>query len=105
MKITVCGVCSVDIEMSQPARAAEFYGKIWNLTEIARENGSIWFRGTGPYNHILAIHPAKGPAAMRRLTSDAANQDIVKALHQKVVASGCTSEAPHEIAGPGGGYG
>jgi len=47
MKITVRGVRSVDIEMSQAERAAEFYGKIWNLAEIARENGSIWFRGTG----------------------------------------------------------
>ena len=105
MKITVRGVRSVDIKMSQAERAAEFYGKIWNLAEIARENGSIWFRGTGAYHHILAIHPAKGPAAMRRLTYDAANQDIVKALHQKVIASGCTSEAPHEITGPGAGYG
>ena len=83
MKITVRGVRSVEIEMSQPERAAEFYGKIWNLTEVAREDGSIWFRGTGAYHHILAIHPANGPAAMRRLTFDAANRDIVKALHQE----------------------
>ena len=91
MKTTVRGVRSVDIEMSQPERAAEFYGKIWNLTEVARENGSIWFRGTGAYHHILAIHPAKGPAAMRRLTYDAANQDIVKALHAK----GCRERLRH----------
>ena len=78
MKTTVRGVRSVDIEMSQPERAAEFYSKIWNLTEVERNDGSIWFRGTGAYHHILAIHPAQGPAAMRRLTFDAANRDIVR---------------------------
>ena len=75
MKITVRGVRSVDIEMNQPERAAEFYSKIWNLTEVERRDGSIWFCGTGAYHHILAIHPAKGPASMRRLTFAAANRD------------------------------
>ena len=37
MKLTVRGVRSVDIEMSQPERAAEFYSKIWNLTEVERQ--------------------------------------------------------------------
>jgi len=68
MKLTVRGVRSVDIEMGEPERAAKFYSKIWNLTEVERNGSSIWFRGTGAYHHILAIHPAKGPAAMRRLT-------------------------------------
>ncbi len=105
MKTTVRGVRSVEIEMSEPGRAAEFYSKTWNLTEVARSNGSIWFRGTGAYHHILAIHPATKGAAIRRLTYAAANKDIVQALHAKVVASGCTTEAPHALAGPGGGYG
>jgi catechol 2,3-dioxygenase len=105
MKLTVRGVRSVDIEMSEPDRAAEFYSRIWNLTEVERSSGSIWFRGTGPYHHILAIHQARGPAALRRLTFDAANRDIVNALHKKVVASGCATEEPHEIDAPSGGYG
>src|SRR5665213_1111159 len=105
MKITVRGVRSVDIEMGQPERAAEFYSKIWNLTEVERKDGSIWFRGTGPYHHILAIHQARGPAALRGMTFDAANRDIVDALHQRVMASGCSADAPHEIDAPGGGYG
>ena len=105
MKLTVRGVRSVDIEMGEPERAAKFYSKIWNLTEVERNGSSIWFRGTGPWHHILAIHQARGPAALRRLTFDAANRDIVKALHNKVAASGCTTEEPHEIDGPGGGYG
>jgi catechol 2,3-dioxygenase len=105
MKVTVRGVRSVEIEMSQPERAAEFYGTVWNLTEVERENGSIWFRGTGPYHHILAIHPARNGAAVRRLTFDAADRDVVQALHKAVATSGCPCEAPHDIDAPGGGYG
>ena len=81
--------------MSEPERAAAFYSKVWNLTEVARSNGSYWFRGTGAYHHILAIHPATKAAAIRRLTFAAATKDIVQALHAKVAASGCTTEAPH----------
>jgi catechol 2,3-dioxygenase len=105
MKLTVRGVRSVEIEMSEPLRAADFYSRIWNLTEVARDNGSFWFRGTGHCHHILAIHPAtKGPA-IRRLVFDAANKDIVQALNAKVASSGCTTEAAHALSGPGGGYG
>ena len=105
MKTTVRGVRSVEIEMGEPERAAEFYAQIWNLKVVERKGRSVWLRGTGAYHHILAIHPAKGPAAMRRLTFDAANRAILHALHNKVAASGCATEAPHEIDAPGGGYG
>jgi catechol 2,3-dioxygenase len=105
MTATVRGVRSVEIEMSQPERAAEFYGNVWNLTEVERKDGSVWFRGTGAYHHILAIHPARAGAAMRRLTFDAANRDVVQALHKTVAASGCLCEAPHDVDAPGGGYG
>jgi catechol 2,3-dioxygenase-like lactoylglutathione lyase family enzyme/predicted enzyme related to lactoylglutathione lyase len=105
MKLTVRGVRSVEIEMGDPLRAADFYSRIWNLTEVARDNGSFWFRGTGHCHHILAIHPGtKGPA-IRRLVFDAANKDIVQALNAKVVSSGCTAEAAHALSGQGGGYG
>ena len=105
MPITVRGVRSVDIEMNDPARAAEFYAQTWNLAEVDRRGDSVWFRGTGPYHHILAIHRARGPAALRRMTFDAADRDIVNALHNKVTQSGCVTEAPHEIEAPGAGYG
>ncbi|MEI8154190.1 MAG: hypothetical protein WCG92_21780 [Hyphomicrobiales bacterium] len=88
MKTTVRGVRSVDIEMSQPERAAEFYGKTWNLTGVVRGNGSITFRRTGAYHHILAIHHAEGSATIRRLPYEPASRDIVNSLHAQVAASG-----------------
>ena len=105
MKTTVRGVRSVEIDMSRPERAAEFYGKVWNLTEVERRNGSIYFRGTGRCHHILAIHDAPKGFAIRRLTFDAANKDIVHALHKAVVGAGCQSDEPHALKSPGGGYG
>jgi catechol 2,3-dioxygenase len=105
MAVTVRGVRSVEIEMADPERAAEFYSRIWNLKEVGRHDGSIYFRGTGAYHHILAIHPARNGYALRRLVFNAANRDIVQALHHAVTAAGCTSEAPHPLASPGGGYG
>jgi catechol 2,3-dioxygenase len=105
MAMTVRGVRSVEIEMADPERAAEFYRRIWNLREVARHDGSIYFRGTGAHHHILAIHPARNGYALRRLVFNAANKDVVQALHRAVTTAGCTSEAPHALAGPGGGYG
>ena len=103
--ITVRGVRSVDIEMSEPERAAEFYAKIWNLAEVDRKETSIWLRGTGHYHHILGIHKSESAAALRRITFDAGDRDTVDQLHRKVIDSGCASEAPREIDAPGGGYG
>jgi catechol 2,3-dioxygenase len=99
------GVRSVDIEVNEPARAADFYADIWNLTQVEQAGGSIWFRGTSSYHHILGIHKSRGPVALRRITFDAADRDVVRALHKKIVDSGCVAEQPHGIDAPGGGYG
>ena len=105
MKTTVRAVRSVEIDMSQPERAAAFYQSVWNLAEVERRDGSIYLRGTGRHHHILAIHPAPKGFAIRRLTFDAAGKDMVDALHKAVTAAGCQSDAPHARTGPGGGYG
>ena len=105
MKTTVRGVRSVEIDMSQPERAAAFYKSIWNLTEVERRDGAIYLRGTSAHHHILAIHAAPKGFAIRRLTFDAASKAMVDALHKAVTGAGCQSDAPHALTGPGGGYG
>jgi hypothetical protein len=50
------------------------YTRVWNLKEIERKGGSIYFRGTGAYHHILAIHQAKGPFG--RIVLKAANKEF-----------------------------
>jgi catechol 2,3-dioxygenase-like lactoylglutathione lyase family enzyme/predicted enzyme related to lactoylglutathione lyase len=98
-------VRSIEIEMSNPERAADFYSRVWNLTEIERRDGAIHFRGTGAHHHILAVHPAPNGFSIRRIVFDAAGRDIVQALHAKIAAAGCRTETPHELTSPGGGYG
>jgi catechol 2,3-dioxygenase-like lactoylglutathione lyase family enzyme len=103
--IEVRGVRSVDIEVNEPARAADFFAYIWNLTQVEQVGESTWFRGTAPYHHILGVHKSRGPVALRRISFDAPDCDIVRALHKKIVDSGCVAEQPHGIDAPGGGYG
>jgi catechol 2,3-dioxygenase len=105
MRTTVRGVRSVDIDMSQPERAAAFYTGVWHLTEVERHGRSVYLRGTGRHHHILAIHPAPDGFAIRRITFDAASKGIVDAIHARVKAAGCHTDEPHALAIPGGGYG
>jgi catechol 2,3-dioxygenase-like lactoylglutathione lyase family enzyme len=105
MKMQVRGVRSVAIEMGDPARAAEFFIAVWNLTEVARADGAYYLRGTGRYHHLLAIHPAADGAALRSITFDAADRDMVARLHGAVRASGCEAETPYALGTPGGGFG
>jgi catechol 2,3-dioxygenase-like lactoylglutathione lyase family enzyme len=105
MRVQVRGVRSIEIEMSDPDRAADFYAKIWNLGEIEARNGSRYLRGTAAYHHILAIHPARHRAAVRRVVFDAADPEIVDRLHFDVSRAAERCEAPHPLDQPGGGYG
>jgi catechol 2,3-dioxygenase-like lactoylglutathione lyase family enzyme len=105
MRLTVRGVRSVEIEMSDPDRAAEFYAKVWHLKEIDPVGGVRYLRGTGAYHHILAIRKANGTPSLRRITFDAADRATVDQLHRGVSAAATACEAPHEIDAPGGGYG
>ncbi|MFL6796174.1 MAG: VOC family protein [Xanthobacteraceae bacterium] len=105
MKLTVAGVRSVEIEMADPRSAVTFFRDIWSLTEVDSRGGSTWFRATGKYHHVLAIHQAETAAGMHRIVFDAANKSVVDALQEKVAAAGCKSETPHEIKSAGGGYG
>jgi catechol 2,3-dioxygenase len=101
----VRGVRSIEIEMADPERAADFYSRVWNLREVARDGGSIYFRGTGPHHHILAIHPATHGAALRRLVFDAADKTTVDRLFDQTRARATHCEEPHTLRSPGGGYG
>jgi catechol 2,3-dioxygenase-like lactoylglutathione lyase family enzyme len=105
MRVTVRGVRSVEIEMSDPDRAAEFYAKVWHLRNIDAVGGVRYLRATGAYHHVLAIHQASREPFLRRIVFDAANREIVDRLHRTVSAATARCETPHPVDGPGGGYG
>ena len=104
-RTTVRGVRCVEIEMSDPERAARFYVDVWNLTEVDRAGPAIYLRGTCAYHHILAIHPSNGPAHIRRIVFDAADRGTVDTLHADVAGTRVVSEEPHALDRVDGGYG
>jgi catechol 2,3-dioxygenase-like lactoylglutathione lyase family enzyme len=105
MTYLVRGVRSIELEVSEPSRTAAFFTQVWNLAEVERHADSFYFRGTGPYHHILAIHPAKTGAAVRRIVLDVADRTALAALHDTVKSACPVLEAPHQVGTPGGGLG
>ena len=101
----VKGMRSVEMEVADVERAADFYTRIWKLDEVERRGGSVFLRGTGRYHHILALHPSAGPAAFRRMVFDGGDRAGVDALRGQVIDQGCAPTATGLIEWPGGGYG
>lgn len=102
---SIRGVRCIEIEMSDPSRAAEFYSRVWNLELVSAEAGSFYFRGTGAYHHVLVIHPAGKQFAVRRIVFDAVDIAQLEELHRKIKSTGYTCEEAHTWQQPGGGYG
>jgi catechol 2,3-dioxygenase len=105
MRQSVACIRSVEIEMTDPERAAAFYRDVWHLTETGRQDGVIYLRGTSRSHHILAIHPSHGPGKVRRVVFEAADHAMVDRLHAKVAVTGVPCEAPHRLNRIDGGYG
>ena len=104
-RLAITGVRKVEMEHADPARAAKFYTDVWNLDEVARADGSIYFRGTGAAHHILAIHPSNGPARVREIALNARDKFTVDALHARAKAAGFAVDEPAARKTIDGGYG
>lgn len=102
---TVNGIRSVEIEMADPNRAAQFFATIWGLSEVVRENGSIYLRGTSAAHHIVAIHPSYGPPRVRRVVFQAAKNEIVDSIYKRASAANVPAERPANLLRVDGGYG
>jgi catechol-2,3-dioxygenase len=69
------------LEVSDLARAAEFFTNVWNLSLVAERNGSVFLRGTGPYHHIIVLHEAENQTAVRRIVFDARDRGAVDSFY------------------------
>jgi catechol 2,3-dioxygenase len=109
------GVRSVELVATNLDEAARFYETVWNLQCVETPppspplagEGKIaarYFRGTGPYHHILGLHRGAQPAVLR-IVFDVADRRGVDALHRAIAAAGCAASAPGPLAAAGGGYG
>jgi hypothetical protein len=105
MKSAVRGVRSIELEFNDLSLATSFFTRVWNLTEVTRDSGSIFLRGTGPYHHILALHDGEAGTAVRRVVFDASDRQAVDDFHRKISAHIPTCGVPGPFDAPGGGYG
>ncbi|VCU68971.1 Manganese-dependent 2,3-dihydroxybiphenyl 1,2-dioxygenase [Pigmentiphaga humi] len=92
---TIQGLRSVALDVPDLDKAEAFYTQIWHLAVAAREPNAVYFRGTGPDHHLLALH--RGPrTAIRHVTLRARSE---QALH--TIAHAC-AEAGGSVADPVG---
>jgi len=98
------GVRSVELVASNLEEASRFYETVWGLTPVATRNDSRYFRGTGRYHHVLALHCGPQPAVLR-VVFDVADRGAIDRLHADIAANGGTPSTPAELSGAGRGYG
>jgi catechol-2,3-dioxygenase len=96
---------SVDLGFTDLAQAAKFFSEVWNLMPVGERAGVHYFRGTGPFHHILSIRQTAKPTLIR-MVFDAADAATIDALHAQVKAHGITAiDPPARLKQPHGDYG
>jgi 2,3-dihydroxy-p-cumate/2,3-dihydroxybenzoate 3,4-dioxygenase len=68
---------SVELELPDVARAADFLGGAWGLLPAGSSGGTRFFRGTGNHPYILSITPAPAPA-VAAITFSGGAEEIAK---------------------------
>jgi len=104
--VRVNDIRGIELAVRDLAASVAFYSKLWGLTEIAREDGTVYLRATGPEHHVLTLHQAP-EIALSGATFAAPNKIVVDVLHAKARAFGANVlDVPHQGPGAaGGGYG
>ena len=98
------GLRSVALTVPDLAAAEDFYTRTWKLDVAAREDGAIWFRGSGSDHHLLALRAAPGTPTIKAVTLRARSAAALDAIAQATVAAGGTIErAVADASDPAGG--
>jgi catechol 2,3-dioxygenase-like lactoylglutathione lyase family enzyme len=83
-----------------------FYREKWGLTEVAEQDGSVYFACQGHDELFVARLRSAEVSRIDMIALAADTRADVDALHAKVIAAGCKIiAAPREQSGFGGGYG
>jgi len=94
---------SVELDVTQPAEAAEFLERVWRLVPAGKSGDTAFFRGSGAHPHILSIRAASAPAVTAITLSG--SKDEVEAAHARVRKSGAPHKAVAQFDIPGEGAG
>lgn len=96
---------SVEIGVTDPDVARDFYTKVWGLTLVDQAPGVRYLRASGPFHHVLVLRQ-QPRAGLVRIVFDAESRTAVDGIHARLAAFGVAAlEAPQVLARPGGGYG
>ena len=87
---------SVELELPDTGRAAEFLGGVWGLIPAGSSGGTQFFRGTGSHPYILSIAKAGAPAVVA-ITFSGSEQEIGRTERTFDVPGGGKG---YEIRGP-----
>jgi 2,3-dihydroxy-p-cumate/2,3-dihydroxybenzoate 3,4-dioxygenase len=90
---------SVELELPDVARAADFLGGAWGLLPAGSSGGTQFFRGTGTHPYILSIRKASAPAVLA-ITFSGSEAEL-----EKIASPNITYDVPgggrgFEIRGP-----
>jgi catechol 2,3-dioxygenase-like lactoylglutathione lyase family enzyme len=95
---------SVAFDVPDLALAETFFTQTWHLTVAHRQADALYLRATGADHHVLALHRADGPAAIRCVTLRARSRSALDEVAQATGAAGGQVVAPPAAdTGPAGG--
>src|SRR5215510_6007707 len=101
-KVSVTALRSVEIGVTNVEEQINFYANVWCVDPVAEANGVHYFRGTGPFHHILSLRRLP-KAGVIRIVFDAADRAAVDALYAQVKAHGIEKiDPPAPLAWPSG---
>ncbi len=100
----IAALRSVALNVPDLARAEDFYTRVWHLDVAHRAPGTLYLRGTGADDHLLALHAGSGPAQVRHVTLRARSAGALEAIATaSVQAGGRVLVAPSPATDPAGG--
>lgn len=99
----VSGLRSVALTVPDLAAAETFYTEVWHLSVAARTANALYLRGTGADHHLLALHQADGPAAIRHVTLRARSREALDEVARLAPTHGGRLLADGSVDEPGGG--
>ena len=102
----VSAIRCVEFNVPDLEQSARFYEDAWCLTPVARDNGTCYFRATGPEHNSVILHESSevSLAAINFAAPDKAAVDGLHAIAQGLDVSAVTEPAPLTRAGGGYGY-
>nr|WP_202550939.1 VOC family protein [Streptomyces sp. SID8352] len=96
---------SVTLHTPDAAESAAFYGEVWGLTPVERDDGAAWLRGTGTEHHILEVREAARNAVGKIVFSVGDRREIDSAARRLAGHGVQLLTGPTALDQPGGGYG